>query len=586
VERVYDDDVIFEWHLDEVKFSQIATGTQPGNLPNGSPGVSTDPCIPTSAANRYSTHPDFPGIYLRPYGTPLFYNTYTGEKGFRLGGYTNAGGPRFVIGQGIHVETANTNTAATNIGGQIDLSQRKVKVTVGYADIVDTANRYNLRIAVNNNTATAANSSLGTSSTIKTFIWGAASTDANHVKIETDGVAGTEFVKAGSNKTAGELYAVIDPSAFIGNDGLGSLQNAFIMLHGQNLSAAGTDMAAGNWITITYIKIEYTGGNVEMPDPVALTVMDGSTPVGSNIAMTLGDPAKTLTATVDPVDAAIAWEITSGTSVTLSTATGGSTNITPVAAGNTTITVTATKAGYITTIKTFTVTVSGAVVLFEWNSGTDQAWTELNTGAGNSKTLGSGSTSATIRTYGARTYAASDGKSIQLGGKLGNGNGAGGTWTASAGPRLAIGQATMQATANTDASTINYAGEFNLTNKKIQVTISYKDVVQNSYSARDILWITINNNGTSGTASYLGAASQVKRYVAASELIDDSEASSSTTSGTLKTVIDCNAIAGLKDKETLDKAFIGLYTLHDNVASAAGDGVWITITGIKIEIID
>jgi len=491
VERVYDDDVIFEWHLDELSFAAfIASQDNPAtisNPANGTPGANGDPCIPLSSAGGVR-HPDFSGITLRSYGAQIPYNTYTGEKGFRLGGYTNAGGPRFAIGQGSNQETA---TGVAPVGGQLNLLQRKVKVTVGYADIIDAANRYNLRIAVNNNTNSGGSSSLGTSSTIKTFIWGAASTDANHVKIETDAVSGTEFVKQGSSKAEGELYAIIDPSEFIGNAGLPSLQNAFIMLHAQNLSSAGTDMAAGNWITITYIKIEYTGGAVEMPDPIALTVMDGDTAVGSNIAMTLGDPAKTLTATVDPVDADITWEVTTGTSVTLSSLTGGSTNVTLTGTeGITTIKVTATKTDYITEIKTFTVTVgTDPNLIWTWSHATD-GWTTINSNS-NSTLKGK-----KVRNWGSLALASLPQSETET--RKGVVMGTDGAH------RFLIGS-----NSNTGSSTSVWdsTAEFNfsaaaLNGKKVKITVVY-DVLSNgtASSGNHQLRILINNNTVTSAGS-------------------------------------------------------------------------------------
>ena len=585
VKRVYGDDVIFEWDLSDISFSDfIASQESPATITSpagGTPGTAGDPCIPLSSAGGV-THPDFSGITLRSYGTQIPYNNYTGEKGFRLGGYNSQGGPRFVIGQGTNQETSGSTTS---LGGQIDLSQRKVKVTVGYANIVETANRYHLRIAVNNNTNTAANSPLDADSTIKTFIWDANSSGDN-IKIETDAASGTEFVKQGSTKTAGELYAVIDPTEFASKANKATLQNAFIMLHAQHSNNSGiSDFAQGNWITITYIKIEYTGEVVVQP-PIALTVKDGeNTEVGASIAMDLGDPDKTLTATSVPADAAVTWSV-SGESVTLSATTGASTAIMAVKAGSTTINVSAAKEGYSTAYKQFVVVVTDPnpadVVLFEWSSST-QPWTELNSGAGNSKELGVGDTSATARTYGTRTFPAADNASILLGGK--NMTAVAGDRTTSAAPRFVIGQATMQASASTDASTISYNGEFNLLNKKILLTISYKDVNQNTYTNRDTLSIRINNNGTSSGDSYLGVASQVRRFVDPAALITASEPGSTASSGTVKIPIDCT-VAALADKETMNAAFICLYTMHDGVAGGAGTGNWITITGIKIEYTD
>jgi len=470
-------DVIFEWDLADLSFADfLASQDSPATITSpasGTPGAAGDPCIPLTSAGGVR-HPDFSGITLRSYGAQIPYNTYTGEKGFRLGGYTNAGGPRFVIGQGSNVETANTNTSTTNIGGQLNLSQRKVKVTVGYADIIETANRYNLRIAVNNNTGTGGNSSLGDASTIKQFIWATGST-GNSVQIETDATAGTEFVKQGSTKTEGELYAVIDPSAFIGNDGLGSLQNAFIMLHGQNLSAAGTDMAAGNWITITYIKIEYIGGNVEMPDPISLTIMDGSTPVGSDIVMNPGDSDKTLTATADPSDAEITWEITNGTSVTLSATTGGSTNVTLTGtAGITTIKVTATKANHITEIKTFTVTV-GVVIPDDWAWTFNRAaWTDKN--ANTNFTLGTPTLNARAGGQALNAHATKEGVVLTSSG------------------RFVIGSNSNTAT-GPSISDPNGQFDFSTTHgKKAKITVDY-ELLSAAGSGR-YLRIQVNNNMT------------------------------------------------------------------------------------------
>ncbi|MDR0455336.1 MAG: hypothetical protein LBH20_01465 [Treponema sp.] len=389
-----DPNILFEWDLAAYPFETAVTawGKTISTVSGGSPGAVGDKCLPITAGGGVSL-PAYPNITLRSYGTELPYNSYTGNKGFRLGGYTNAGGPRFVIGQSANQATATGDTAATNLGGQLDLSQKKVKVTVGYADIVDDDsgnNRYQLRIAINNNTGTAANSNLGNTSsvgrsTVAQFIWNKTSTD-DSIVIETNAAAGSDNVKQGSTKTAGELYAIIDPTAFASNVNKAALQNAFIMLHAQNTNAAtsyGFDQ--GNWITITYIKIEYVGEAV-VSGPVSLTVKEGSTTIANNGNIDIDEDASpiTLTATVDPADATVSWAITSGgTFIDLTPSSDGfSAEIEPKAAGSATVTVTAEKSGHYTTIQNFTVNVNSTAPvvnpIFNVKTGTANGTTAWN----------------------------------------------------------------------------------------------------------------------------------------------------------------------------------------------------------------
>ena len=478
--------------------------------------------------------------------------------------------PRLAIGQTANTQTANTNTWETDLGGQIDLYRKKVKLTIGYKNAEVEANRYALRVYVNNNGTGGTASMFGgnepypcvlyTWPTVQSLIDAKAgnTSNAGTVTLEID------TTKAGS-QAGGALYEHTNEYG---------LATAFITLHNQA-------QTAGNGITITDILLEWVEGTAAPPPVLPLTVTADNEAVPAAIPVKLNDTVA-LSATTDPTGAAITWTIggTNTDAVTLSANTTGSTTLTAVKEGTATITVKAVLAGYRDAIQTFTVNVGLATgTIFEWNS-TDsgQAWTELNTGAGNSKVLGTGKTSATVRVYGTRAFPATSG-GILLGGR--NMTAVAGDPSTSAGPRIAIGQSTMQASANADAATLDYNGQFNLYNRKIKITISYKDANNNGYS-RDTLWVTVNNNGTSANASSLGTPSQYVRYASSAALVSASETGSTAASGTVIIQADFTT-ADFLNKECMKKAFIGLYTLHDNVASGAGNGNWLTITAVKIE---
>jgi hypothetical protein len=573
----YDPDVIFEWDLSDIKFKEIATSMKSSAFAGGTPGNNTtDPCILQSSQGSV-THPDFPGITLRSYGTELPYNSYTGEKGFRLGGYTNSGGPRFVIGQSSNHATTADDTVTTNIYGQIDLSKRKVKVTIGYADIVDSSGRYKLRIAVNNNTGTATNSNLDPNSTIKQFHW--SGTSGDNVYIETDAVSGTNFVKQGSTKTAGELYATIDPTQFASNPNKDALKNAFIMLHAQNLAAANADntFAEGNWITITYIKVEYTGG-VVVQDPVPLTIKDdgteieyGTTIATLDIATASTTKAIPLTAETGAVTGAtVSWEVTSGgTFVELSATTGTSVTITGKAAGTANIRVGAAATGYDTTYKTFSVKVedsSTAVnpLIWEWKNST-QAWANLTTTATFATTA---YPLINLKAYGA-TVGPDTVESVVKGMRIGGAANSGGQ-------RLAIGYNSGTATSGDD--TAAYAGQIDFS-KKTKVTVDYENVVQ--FGTRVVLRVSLNNNTNTSTNSNIGASSQIGNYTATQ--LQTASGSSSATSGTLEITINPSSFTAAQ-QTLLKTGFLGIHCQHDG--NASGTGNWITISRIRIEYVD
>ena len=211
-------------------------------------------------------------------------------------------------------------------------------------------------------------------------------------------------------------------------------------------------------------------------------------------------------------------------------------------------------------------------IIWDWDS--TEAWTAVN--ANNSNNIGT--PAKPVRTYGARAFNNNGG--IVLGGKNG-GTVDNNNWRTATATRIAIGQTAAQASASGDAATINYNGQFDLLNRKIRITLSYRDVEPGGTN-RDILWVTINNNGTGSDASFLQGASRVARFATAADLLAASETGSSLTSGTVIIDIDCT-VAALADKETMDAAFIGLYAMHDGVAGGTGAGNFITITAIRIE---
>jgi hypothetical protein len=526
-----DTNVLFEWDLAAYSFEDAVTewGKTISTVSGGSPGAVGDKCFPISSGGGVSI-PDYPNITLRSYGTELPYNSYTGDKGFRLGGYTNGGGPRFVIGQSDNQATAAGDTAATNLGGQIDLSQKQVKITVGYADIVDDDsgnNRYQLRIAINNNTNTAANSNLGNTSsvgrsTVAQFIWNKTSTD-DSIVIETNAAAGSDNVKQGSTKTAGELYAIIDPTAFASNVNKAALQNAFIMLHAQNTNAAtsyGFDQ--GNWITITYIKIEYISG-VVVDDPITLTVKESGTAITNN-TISIDDDASpiTLTTTVDPTDATVIWEVISGETYIGLTQTGNDAEIEPKAAGSATVRVTASKAGYSTTIQNFTVTVKDTSVPFnpliwEWDSAVD-SWTTIASNAnGTLKTLPDGTTAVKVRNWGAIALNSfsptppDTRKGIVMG--------------TTGAHRFLIGS---NSNTNSDTSVWDSTAQFDfsastLGTKKVKITVVYDVLGPNGTGtqANHQLRILINNNTVSSAGSIHSFDSSATKWYLVQESIYD-----------------------------------------------------------------
>jgi hypothetical protein len=190
--------------------------------------------LSTGGAN-VRTYPAYPAIHIRAFGATIPAGT---GGGIKLGGAGTSATGRLAIGQEAAVETAGSNTATT-IAGDFDLSEKPVKVTVNYRDMVSYGDRYVFRVSVNNNTATAANSSLGTGCEIITYY--GSSTFTN-----TKGEQLTE--------TSGTIEAIIDPSSFQSNANKAALEHAFIAFHCQQANTAGQN----NFITITGIKIEYS----------------------------------------------------------------------------------------------------------------------------------------------------------------------------------------------------------------------------------------------------------------------------------------------------------------------------------------
>jgi len=166
--------------------------------------------------------------------------------GIRLGGTGTTGPARFVIGQDSNTATTNTDTV-NSIDGDFDLAEGPVKLTIEYENLVTaTADRYLLRVYVNNNGTGQDASFLGAASNIISY-WKSTSSQ-NGPKLSA---------------TSGTIEVIIDPSTFAA-DQLPALEKAFICLHAQQSNSTSED----NGLTITSITIEriQTAGIVINPE--------------------------------------------------------------------------------------------------------------------------------------------------------------------------------------------------------------------------------------------------------------------------------------------------------------------------------
>ncbi|MCL2880984.1 MAG: Ig-like domain-containing protein, partial [Treponema sp.] len=182
------------------------------------------------------------------------------------GGY---GGQRFAIGITPGTATFGASGPYPKVGA-FDLTHGILRVTVEYQNVkASAANRYLIRVAINNNSGTAANSPLGADSYIGNLNGGTLTSD-DQVYDSFDSSTGlinrssSEIVYSGSvietypglsNDGRGAAVMTASPAVFYaqtGNSGIESLANAFIQIMAQAGDAVGGD----NYITWNSIKIE------------------------------------------------------------------------------------------------------------------------------------------------------------------------------------------------------------------------------------------------------------------------------------------------------------------------------------------
>jgi hypothetical protein len=218
VNQAADPNLLWQWSAAENPWTSLATG-----------------------GSNTRTFPDYPDVHLRAFGAAA--GVGAGD-GIKLGASGTDTQPRLAIGQ----EANTATTASAAITGDFDLSSKLVKVTIDYTDVVnDDSTRYMLRVSVNNNTGTAANSLLEAGNSSGSGI----STIASYFSPGyAGGVTGTNAKLPG---TSGTVEVIIDPTRFAASTDKTSLQHAFIALHCQNGNAADKN----NFVTITGIKIEY-----------------------------------------------------------------------------------------------------------------------------------------------------------------------------------------------------------------------------------------------------------------------------------------------------------------------------------------
>jgi len=196
----------------------------------------------TNGSNNRFFSTDREDVTVRVYGGTI--NNDNG--GIRLGGTGTTGPARLVIGQDSNTSTASTDTV-NSIDGAFDLAEGPVKVTIEYENlVVATADRYLLRVLVNNNGTGQDASFLGATSNIISY-WKSTSSQ-NGPKL---------------SDASGTIEVIIDPSTFAA-DQLPALEKAFICLHAQQSNSTTED----NGLTITSITIDriQTAGIVINPE--------------------------------------------------------------------------------------------------------------------------------------------------------------------------------------------------------------------------------------------------------------------------------------------------------------------------------
>jgi len=307
------------------------------------------------------THPNYAGFLAQKDGMQV--------KTFRsYGGGVNSGGAikitnssRLAIGQTSNTVTTGADTAATNLGGEIDLYRKQVRLTLNYANLADpgsnpdTTPRIALRVFVNQNTTSQANSMFGIGDPA------ACSLAVYHYN--------DILAMDGNTVDAGTIVLDIDTTnadsaaggALFGDPNEAGLAKAFLCLLNQDTLGAG--------ITFTGITLEYVSGE-PAPDPLTLDVQQGGASVPS-AGITIVEPVTTaaLAAVTTPAADTVSWVIADTGIATVSPATGNSVTVTAGNVGTTSITVTASKAGYFTASKTFNITVQNTPIVLTVNQG-------------------------------------------------------------------------------------------------------------------------------------------------------------------------------------------------------------------------
>ena len=280
---------------------------------------------------------------------------------------------RLAIGQSSNTATASGNTYATNLGGEIDLYRKKVRLTLNYKDLaIPNNDRQALRVFVNQNTTGQANSMFGNGDpapcSLKNYSYDDIIDDIDGNNADSGKIVLEIDTTSGSSLIGGTLF---------GHANEAGLAKAFICLLNQ-------DETVGGGITITGIKLEYIDGIVT-PDTLSLTVKEGETEITGAIRLALvGGTTATLTAVAAPAADSYSWGIADTSIATINTNSGDTVIVTAAAEGNTTITVQAAKTGYFSIVRTYNIIVDAEahadpmLVVYNQNTGALNAATTPN----------------------------------------------------------------------------------------------------------------------------------------------------------------------------------------------------------------
>ena len=219
--------------------------------------------------------PAYPNMYVRAFDAGQQLEIQDG--GFRIGSISGAtallilGGGNSTAQHSVQSPNpagAPTGTGSgatlvtTHIPGQLDLSQGTFRLTIEYKNPETTGGRILLRVQINNNTGSNANSVLGGTGSIRAY-----STVAD---LES-GLAAAAGLAA-DEAEPGKIAITFTPSVRFNSHP--SLENAFIALMSQGGGTTGQPC----WITITGIKLE----KIVVPNPpTGLAVYEGDSASGT-----------------------------------------------------------------------------------------------------------------------------------------------------------------------------------------------------------------------------------------------------------------------------------------------------------------